>query len=112
MAPSSEWSFRRVWKRLPSGAIGLSVIRSCGGCGASSGGVPESAIVHATMLAFLHAKLVIEPAAATALAVAAGLVDGVDLPGGDIGVLITGGNIDAGLASSLLASCADTARTL
>jgi threo-3-hydroxy-L-aspartate ammonia-lyase len=62
--------------------------------------VSEPAIEDALRAALLHARLLIEPAAATALAAA---LDHAREFGSDIGVLLTGGNIEAGLVVSLLA---------
>nr|BFD94155.1 pyridoxal-phosphate dependent enzyme [Kitasatospora sp. Xyl93] len=62
--------------------------------------VPEPAIGEALMAAFLHARLVVEPAAATALAAA--LAHAAEY-GGDVGVLLSGGNVEPGLIASLLA---------
>jgi threo-3-hydroxy-L-aspartate ammonia-lyase len=62
--------------------------------------VPEAAIAEALVLALLHARVLIEPAAATALAAA--LRHASDL-GADVGVLLTGGNIEPDLVGSLLA---------
>ncbi|MFD7034106.1 threonine/serine dehydratase [Streptomyces sp. NPDC059917] len=62
--------------------------------------VPEAAIADALRAAFLHARLVIEPAAATALAAALEHASG---HGADVGVLISGGNVEPSLMASLLA---------
>lgn len=61
--------------------------------------VHEAAIADALRTAFVHARLVIEPAAATALAGA--LSRGAEF-GADVGVLLSGGNVDTGLIASLL----------
>ncbi|MFI6652169.1 threonine/serine dehydratase [Streptomyces sp. NPDC050529] len=62
--------------------------------------IEESAIAEALRLILVHARLVIEPAAATAVAGALRLA----AEGGarDIGVLVSGGNVDTGLVASLL----------
>ncbi|MDL4821056.1 threonine ammonia-lyase [Actinomadura opuntiae] len=62
--------------------------------------VPEAAIADALRAALLHARLLVEPAAATALAAAIDL--GPEL-GDDVGVLLTGGNVETSLITSLLA---------
>lgn len=62
--------------------------------------VHEAAIAHALRAAFLHARLVIEPAAATALAAA---LSCATEHGADVGVLLSGGNVDPGLLTTLLA---------
>ncbi|GAB2744132.1 pyridoxal-phosphate dependent enzyme [Kitasatospora kifunensis] len=62
--------------------------------------VREEAIADALRAALLHARLLIEPAAATALAAALEYACG---RGTDVGVLLTGGNIEPSLVSSLLA---------
>jgi threonine dehydratase len=61
--------------------------------------VHEAEIADALRTAFVHARLVIEPAAATALAGA--LSRGAEF-GPDVGVLLSGGNVDPGLVTSLL----------
>ncbi|MFD4948311.1 threonine/serine dehydratase [Streptomyces sp. NPDC058239] len=61
--------------------------------------VSEEAIADAMRAAFLHARLVIEPAAATALAAA---MEHASRHGADVGVLLSGGNVEPGLAASLL----------
>ncbi|MGW0885872.1 threonine ammonia-lyase [Streptomyces sp. NPDC002671] len=61
--------------------------------------VSEEAIAEAMRGAFLHARLVIEPAAATALAAA---LEHASHHGADIGVLLSGGNVEPSLAASLL----------
>jgi threo-3-hydroxy-L-aspartate ammonia-lyase len=52
----------------------------------------------------VHARLLVEPAAATALAGALRL--GADTGGriGDVGVVLTGGNVEPGLVAALLAA--------
>ncbi|MFD5798538.1 threonine/serine dehydratase [Streptomyces diastatochromogenes] len=62
--------------------------------------VPEPAIGEALMAAFLHARLVVEPAAATALAAA--LAHAAEY-GSDVGVLLSGGNVEPSLVTSTLA---------
>ncbi|MER7469077.1 pyridoxal-phosphate dependent enzyme [Streptomyces sp. NPDC097981] len=62
--------------------------------------VSETAIADALRAAFLHARLVIEPAAATALAAALEHASG---HGTDVGVLLSGGNVEPSLVTSLLA---------
>ncbi|MGW6572668.1 threonine ammonia-lyase [Streptomyces sp. NPDC054945] len=61
--------------------------------------VSEEAIADAMRAAFLQARVVIEPAAATALAAA---LEYASRHGGDIGVLLSGGNVEPSLAASLL----------
>lgn len=73
------------------GALPFDVIR---GRGVRAVTVPDSAIIEALRLALEHVKVLIEPAAATALAVAAGLVERPPVAGPDIGVVLTGGNVD------------------
>ncbi|MCH0561181.1 threonine/serine dehydratase [Streptomyces sp. MUM 16J] len=63
--------------------------------------MPEEAIADAVRAAFLHARLVIEPAAATALAAA---LEHAPQLGSDVGVLLSGGNVEPSLAASLLTS--------
>lgn len=63
--------------------------------------VEEPDIAEAMCLALLKARLLIEPAAATALAVALRLAR--EPRWRDIGVLVSGGNVDARLVSALLA---------
>ncbi len=61
--------------------------------------VGEAAIADALRLALLRTRMLVEPAAATALAVAS------RLPAGryrDVGVLLTGGNVDASLVAAVL----------
>ncbi|WP_055590815.1 threonine ammonia-lyase [Streptacidiphilus griseoplanus] len=62
--------------------------------------VAEAAIADALRAALLHARLLVEPAAATALAAAMSFAAE---HGGDVGVLLTGGNVEPALVSSLLA---------
>lgn len=62
--------------------------------------VPEPAIGEALVAAFLHARLVVEPAAATALA--AGLAHAAEY-GSDVGVLLSGGNVEPSLVTAMLA---------
>ncbi|MFF8193112.1 threonine/serine dehydratase [Streptomyces bobili] len=59
----------------------------------------EEAIADAMRAAFLQARLVIEPAAATALAIA---LEHASRHGVDVGVLLSGGNVEPSLAASLL----------
>jgi threonine dehydratase len=69
--------------------------------------VDEDAIGEALCLALVHARLLVEPAAATALAAA---VQVADLRPGqlrDVGVLLSGGNVEAELVASLLARHTD-----
>ncbi|WP_431041733.1 threonine ammonia-lyase [Streptomyces sp. P1-3] len=61
--------------------------------------VSEEAIADAMRAAFLHARLVIEPAAATALAAA---LEHASRHGADVGVLLSGGNVEPSLVASLL----------
>ncbi|WP_265560412.1 threonine ammonia-lyase [Streptomyces hygroscopicus] len=63
--------------------------------------VPEASIADALRAAFLHARLVVEPAAATALAAA--LAHAAD-HGGEVGVLLSGGNVEPSLIASMLAA--------
>ncbi|GGS26053.1 serine/threonine dehydratase [Streptomyces aureoverticillatus] len=62
--------------------------------------IDESAIAEAMRLVLLHARLLIEPAAATAVAGALRLAAGGRAR--DIGVLVSGGNVEASLVASLL----------
>ena len=68
--------------------------------------VAEPAIADAVCLALSHTRLLIEPAAATALAAA--LRNAADRPTTDIGVLLTGGNVDLSLVASLLSGRQET----
>jgi threo-3-hydroxy-L-aspartate ammonia-lyase len=61
--------------------------------------VEEPAIADALRLLLVHAKVVVEPAASTALAAAFEIASG---SGGDIGVLLSGGNVEPALIASLL----------
>ncbi|MBV1957409.1 pyridoxal-phosphate dependent enzyme [Streptomyces sp. BV333] len=61
--------------------------------------VSEEAIAEAMRAAFLHARLVIEPAAAAALAAA---LEHASRLGTDVGVLLSGGNVEPSLAAALL----------
>ncbi|MFF4759364.1 threonine/serine dehydratase [Streptomyces sp. NPDC001292] len=61
--------------------------------------VPEAAIAEAMRAALLQARLLVEPAAATALAAA---LDGAADGATDVGVLLSGGNVEPGLVASLL----------
>ncbi|MFF2026831.1 threonine/serine dehydratase [Streptomyces sp. NPDC058171] len=70
--------------------------------------VDEPAIADALRAAFLDARLVVEPAAATALAAA--LARGAEL-GSDVGVLLSGGNVDPALMAALLAEGGEPAPT-
>jgi threonine dehydratase len=63
--------------------------------------VDESAIADALCLALLHARLLVEPAAATALAGALALTRESDQVR-DVGVLLSGGNIAPALVARLL----------
>jgi threo-3-hydroxy-L-aspartate ammonia-lyase len=65
--------------------------------------VDEPAIAEALCLTLLHARLVVEPAAATALAGALALLGESGSEVRDVGVLLTGGNVDPGLVARLLA---------
>ncbi|MBP2048326.1 threonine dehydratase [Streptomyces griseochromogenes] len=62
--------------------------------------IEESAIAQALRLVLVHARLLIEPAAATAVAGALRLA--ADGQARDIGVLVSGGNVDTSLVASLL----------
>jgi threonine dehydratase len=64
--------------------------------------VPEWAIEKAMRLALLAGKVLLEPAAATALAVAVGYSGDSSSLGRDVGVVLTGGNVDAAVLRSLL----------
>jgi threo-3-hydroxy-L-aspartate ammonia-lyase len=72
--------------------------------------VDEAAIAEAVCLALIHARLLVEPAAATALAAALQLAADSHGRASDIGVLLTGGNVEPGLVSSLLAEYAGHSR--
>jgi threonine dehydratase len=63
--------------------------------------VPEDAIADALCLCLSHTRLLVEPAAATALAAALRLAARREAR--DIGVLLSGGNVDLDLVISLLA---------
>jgi threonine dehydratase len=65
--------------------------------------VDEAAIADALCLALLHARLLVEPAAATALAGALALLAETGNEARDVGVLLTGGNVDPALVVRLLA---------
>lgn len=62
--------------------------------------VEEDAIADALRLALSHARLLVEPAAATALAAALRVAARGRV--GDVGVLLSGGNVDMDLVTSLL----------
>ncbi|MFG2533184.1 threonine/serine dehydratase [Streptomyces sp. NPDC048516] len=62
--------------------------------------VDETAIAEAMRLTLTHARLLVEPAAATAVAVALRIA--ASRQGSDIGVLLSGGNVETGLVTSLL----------
>lgn len=64
--------------------------------------VDDQAIAHAFTLAAFQAKLLVEPSAAAALAGALALASAGGVH--DIGVLLTGGNVDAGSVSTILAT--------
>lgn len=66
--------------------------------------VEEEGISEATFLALMYGKMLVEPAAATALAVAIRLKRDGKKPRKDIGVIITGGNVESSLLMSVLAS--------
>jgi threonine dehydratase len=65
--------------------------------------VDEAAIADALCLTLLHARLLVEPAAATALAGALTLLAETGNEARDVGVLLTGGNVDPALVARLLA---------
>ena len=65
--------------------------------------VDEPAIGDALCLALVHARLLVEPAAATALAGALALLSEPGSEVRDVGVLLTGGNVDPALVARLLA---------
>jgi threonine dehydratase len=67
--------------------------------------IDESAIAEAMRLVLLHARLLVEPAAATAVAGALRLA--TDGRARDIGVLVSGGNVETSLVASLLDQRAD-----
>ena len=67
----------------------------------------ETAIAEALCLALTRARLLVEPAAATALAAALQCANWFGSPIGDIGVLLSGGNVQADLVSGLLARHVD-----
>ncbi|MDI2127085.1 threonine ammonia-lyase [Yinghuangia seranimata] len=62
--------------------------------------IDEDAIAEALRLALVHARLLVEPAAATALAGALRLAAAGRAR--DIGVLVSGGNVETGLVASVL----------
>jgi threonine dehydratase len=64
--------------------------------------IDETAIAEAMCLALLQARLLIEPAAATALAAALRLANDSGGRLTDIGVLLSGGNVECGLVASVL----------
>ncbi|MFI9274303.1 threonine/serine dehydratase [Kitasatospora sp. NPDC052896] len=64
--------------------------------------VEEAEIAESLCLALTHARLLVEPAAATALAAALRLAVAPRWRGRDIGVLLSGGNVEEGLVASLL----------
>jgi threonine dehydratase len=63
--------------------------------------VTDAAIADAMRLALWHTKLLVEPSAAAALAGALQLPDG-----GDVGVLLTGGNVEPALVAQILREAA------
>lgn len=65
--------------------------------------VTDPEIEHALRLALWHTKLLVEPSAAAALAGALRLA--ADRPG-DVGVILTGGNVDPAVVSSVLREAA------
>ena len=65
--------------------------------------VDEPAIAEATYVALMHGRLLIEPAAAVALAAALRPAISSTEPRNGIGVILTGGNIEASLVASILA---------
>ncbi|WP_329101120.1 threonine/serine dehydratase [Micromonospora sp. NBC_01699] len=67
--------------------------------------VDERAIADAMRATLLHARLVVEPAAATALAGAVRYAEGRRI---EVGVLLTGGNVEPDLLASLLAESRPT----
>ncbi|MBG6137400.1 threonine ammonia-lyase [Longispora fulva] len=71
--------------------------------------VDDAAIAHAVRLVLFEAKLLVEPSAAAALAGALLLAAAGGL--GDIGVVLTGGNIDPGTLGGILAGPADVTGT-
>ncbi|ASW55686.1 hypothetical protein CIK06_18150 [Plantactinospora sp. KBS50] len=66
--------------------------------------VPEADIANALCVTLMQARLLIEPAAATALAAALGLASRLGDRCRDIGVLLSGGNVDTGVVARLLAA--------
>lgn len=83
--------------------IGRLPFRLCRAAVASVVTVSEAAIAEAMYVALMHARLLIEPAAATALAVALGFAGGSGYRSADVGVVLTGGNVEPGLLASVLA---------
>jgi threonine dehydratase len=65
--------------------------------------VDEGAIADALCLALVHARLLVEPAAATALAAALALTAEQGDEVRDVGVVLTGGNVEPALVARLLA---------
>ncbi|WBB71293.1 pyridoxal-phosphate dependent enzyme [Micromonospora sp. WMMD1128] len=65
--------------------------------------VEEAEIASALCAVLMHARLLVEPAAATALAAALRLSSRPGDRCRDIGVLLSGGNVDSGLVTRLLA---------
>jgi threonine dehydratase len=65
--------------------------------------VDEVAIADALCLALVHARMLIEPSAAAALAGALAWVALEETVDRDIGVVLTGGNVDPALVTRLLA---------
>ena len=82
--------------------IGQLPLRICRAAAAQVVTVTEPAIAEAMRLALLRARLLIEPAAAAALAAALRLAGG-RFAGGDLGVLLSGGNVSADLVARVLA---------
>ncbi|MFD8705604.1 threonine/serine dehydratase [Kitasatospora sp. NPDC059648] len=64
--------------------------------------VDEAEIAESMAVALTHTRLLVEPAAATALAAALRLVVDPRWRGLDVGVLLSGGNVEATLVASLL----------
>jgi threonine dehydratase len=64
--------------------------------------VDEAAIADALCLALVHTRMLVEPSAAAALAGALAWVAGSEAEVRDVGVVLTGGNVDPALVTRLL----------
>jgi threonine dehydratase len=69
--------------------------------------VGEAEIAEALCLAMMKSRLLIEPAAATALAVAMRPLVDDRWPEGDVGVLLSGGNVGEAMVASLIGAHAE-----